>query len=358
MYPGRALTQALAAAPLIFLSGCPWWSPPGTTSEAGMVGVVTGAEGRPVVDLLVETVESTVRTDEAGGFGLYYKRPDTHVYFTYQDAWYRRVFREQDRGKTVQISLPRTRSLDVSCGDFDCALRLHWDLGPGMSARRTGRCKAGQTVALPGSPVGTPTVSCRPKVTEPELPLSLELEGDRLELLPPPRNVRVEVVSDELTGSCQVFVQGRQLIEEDGAYTGIAAGPATIQVACDGRAALPVLLGADASAVEVPWTAEGPVLRPPPGMELDRLRLSVDGGWVLEHRAQPSGGFALPPLPPGSYTIQLYTSQASPLPTTRPADLEVGVVKGQLLPTGQYVAALQLERDLGDGVLEATLIRD
>jgi len=358
MHPGRALSNAFSAATLLFLVGCPWWSPPDTTSEAGMVGVVTGSDGAPVVELLVETVESTVRTDDEGRFGLYYKPPDTHVYFTYEDAWYRRVFREQDRGKTVEIALPKTRSLDVACGGFDCALRLHWDLGPGMSARRTGRCKAGETLALPGSPMGTPTVSCRTKVTEPELPLSLQIDGDRLELLPPPRNIRVEVMSDEEPDSCQVYVQGRQLSEKEGGYIGITAGEAGVQVVCDGRAALPVSIGADANAVEVPWTAEGPVLRPPPGMELDRLRLSMEGGWVLEHRAQPSGGFALPPLPPGSYTIQLYSNEASPLPTTLPEDLEVGVVKGQLLPTGQYAAALRLERDLGDGVLEAMLIRD
>ncbi|MCB9674128.1 MAG: hypothetical protein H6737_03375 [Alphaproteobacteria bacterium] len=312
--------------------------------------------GAPVAGLLVETVESTVRTDEDGRFGLHYKPPDTHVHFVHEEAWYRRQYLPEDDGTVVEIALPATRSLDVDCGAYTCALQLQWDLGPGYTAKRTGRCEAGKTTTLPGSPPGQPTVSCREKVTEPELEHSARMTGDLLELRPPLRDVTVTLQSDGSPAACQVYVDGDQLASrDDGSFTGSAAGEAVVQAVCDGRAAIPAVLAGDATALELPWTAEGPMLRPPPGMELDRLTLQQSGGWTLVHRAEPSGGFALPPLPAGDYAVLLYTNEPSAAPPGKPSDLKPGVVVGQLLPTGQYAAHLTLERDMGDGVLEATL---
>ncbi|MEZ4322705.1 MAG: hypothetical protein R3F61_34880 [Myxococcota bacterium] len=353
---GAGLAVALSAG----LVGCPWWSPPDATDTSGMSGRLVDASGAPVVDQLVETVESTVRTGPDGEFGLYYKPPDTHIHFTRDDTWFRRAYRPDDEGTVVEVRLPETRALDVDCGAFTCALQLTWELGPSFTARRNGRCEAGKTTTLPGSPEGEPTaVSCREKVTEPELALSWRRVGNRLDLLPPLRDLVVKVVGDEGVPTCQVYVDDTQLASrDDGAFTGSGRDGAVVQAVCEGRAAIPVSVPPGAGEVEVGWMNEGPTLRPPPGMELDRLQLVQSGGWTLLHRADRGGGFALPPLPAGSYTIQLYTSEPAEVPVDKPSGLEHGVVVGQLLPGGQYAAHLALEHDIGDGVLDATLNRD
>lgn len=319
-----------------------------------MRGVVLRPDGKPVVGLKVETVESSVETDENGDFGLYYKPPDTHVYFDWENAWYRRAYQEGDAGKRIEILLPPTRSLQVDCGDFTCRLTLDWEYGDGLLARRRGRCEAGESVVLDGSPQGVPAVSCQAKVTEPDLPLSTRMGEDLLELLPPARDIAVRVDGDAEAADCVVYADRVQLkAREDGRFVGSAAGDATVQAVCNGRAAAPVALADPATELEVAWMDAGPTLRPPPGMELDRLQLVQSGGWTLVLRATESGAFLLPVLPAGSYALQLTSTDFSPIPVTRPDDLQPGVVAGQMLSSGQYAAHLVLERDASDGVLEA-----
>ena len=248
------------------LSGCPWWSPPEATSEAGMRGVVLQADGKPVVGLKVETVESSVRTDEAGDFGLYYKPPDTHVYFDWENAWYRRAYQAVDEGKRVEILLPPTRSLQVDCGTFDCRLTLDWEYGDGLLARRRGTCTAGESVVLDGSPQGVPAVKCQAKVTEPDLPLSVRMDDDLLELLPPARDIRVRVDGDASPRECVVYVAGVQLqAQDDGRFVGSASGDAAVQVVCNDRAARPEVLAAAASGASSATSADGPPEDDPSG---------------------------------------------------------------------------------------------
>ncbi len=319
-----------------------------------MRGVVLQPDGKPVVGLKVETVESSVRTDENGEFGLYYKPPDTHVYFDRENAWYRRAYKPADDGKQIEILLPPTRSLQVDCGGFTCRLTLDWEYDDGLLVRRRGACEAGDSVVLDGSPQGVPEVRCQAKVTEPDLPLSIRMSEDLLELLPPARDITVRVDGDADAEECAVFVDGIQLsARDDGRFTGSAAGDAVVQAVCRGRAATPEVLPADSDSLEIAWMDAGPTLRPPPGMELDRLQLVQAGGWTLTLRAAPSGAFLLPVLPAGSYALQLTSTDFSPVPVSKPADLEPGVVSGQMLASGQYAAHLELERDLADGVLEA-----
>lgn len=338
----------------LWLAGCHWLTPT-VTDETAMAGFLRDPGGAPVVGQKVESVETSVLTDEEGRFGLHYKRPETYVHFRWNEMQYRRAYRPEDEGHPVEILLPPIRSLEVACGHLSCALTLDWDLADGLSARWDGRCEAGRSVLIPGAPQGVPAVACRPKVTDPPADLVTRLSTDRLELLPPPRPVRVEIAGDEHT-SCRVSAGDADgEARPDGAFVVPVSGEASVQVVCDGRSALPAAVAPDADAVSVTWVGEGPELRPPPGMVLDHLILTREdpGGWRLVARASPDGGFLLPPLPAGRYAVQLHGGQASEVPVARSSEPPPDRLVGQMLASGQYAGALVLTHDQGDGVLQA-----
>ncbi len=167
---------------LLFVAGC-WWFPPSSTSTTGMAGRIVGPDGAPVEGLLVETVESSVRTDADGRFGLYYKRPDTHVHFIHQGTWFRRRYRPEDAGSVVELRLPATAPREVRCGPHACDVELIWAFSPGFTGKARTRCEPDATTTLRHAPIGEPTVICRDDGGRP-LQIQPRILPDRIEIGP------------------------------------------------------------------------------------------------------------------------------------------------------------------------------
>lgn len=331
------------------LVGCPWWTPPSTTSTSGMAGVVHDAGGKPIQGLEVVNLESTTITDAEGGFGLYYKRPDLHVNFEVDGVWYRRVYREEDEGRRLVLDLPDTKPLDVDCSGLECELELRWDLGSGLSAKERMSCTADGHPSLAAAPVGEPTVKC---TKGGKVLAERATYGDRRVVLQAPaRPVTVDLDADAPSGRCTVQ-HGEMAYPIRDQLTIDVSGSTWLQATCDGRPAVPVPVGPGDTQVQLSWSDEGPTLVAPAGIELQKLQVQpVDGPWTLRTAASEAGSFKLPPLPAGKYRFQLFDGVPSPLPQELELQAPEGPT-GQLTSTGTFVFGVELTQDLVDGVVE------
>lgn len=337
---------------LLLILAC-HWSPPTSTSSTGMAGRVLAANGTPIEGLEVLNLEMATKTNPQGEFGLYYKRPDLHASFERDEIWYRRVYRPEDDGARVDITLPATQPLQVDCAGLACDLELRWDLGDGLQAQVRKRCDAGVQPAIPHAPAGSPEVLCRQKgtlVTD----RAKRIEG-HLTLQTPPRQVTFLIQPDGDVGRCTLTVDEQTLAFIDGGVQVELTGDAWVQVKCDERPGVPQHVGPAATEVTLQYASVGPTLQPPAGIELPHLRLSQRGQpWVLVAEADPEGVFALPPLPVGTYVVQLHSGT----PAVVPPDLAAtapDVLIGELTSSGDFVFAVDLAVDLTDGILEPAL---
>lgn len=338
---------------LLSLAGCwgGWWGAPTQTDRSGMAGTIHAPGGAPLAGLEVNNLESSTVTGADGSFGLHYKRPDLYVHFTHAQVGYWRTYRDEDEGQALQIELPETRKLDLDCGGLTCRLDLKWELGEGLSAKVKQAC-AGDHHVIHG-PAGVPTATCR--ANGETVADAVRREGDRLVLLGPARSVRVDLDADGEPSLCRVEIGDSHADLVDGSATIEVRGGGWAQVVCDGRAALPVAIEPDATALAVSWSATGPALQPPPGVELEHLRLSrIDAPWHVELDVAEGGTFLLPPLPAGTYQLVLHEGE----PVEVPTDLEPrapDALVGRLLSSGAFVVALVLDQDRLDGVLEPSM---
>lgn len=335
---------------MVVLSGC-WWFPPTSTSRSGMAGKVVGADGEPVVDLLVETVESTERTDAEGAFGLYYKRPDTHVHFLREDVWYRRRYVDDDAGTVVQLKLPATEPLTLACGRNTCDVEVVWTLSSGFTAKARTRCVPDAMPVVPGAPNSEPSkVTCREGTQKPAKVVPTYHRG-RLTLAEAPRDLTVSLALDGATpAGCEVEIDEQHRPTAGDPVVLSASGRGLARAVCDGRAAWPVPYGYDDTSVEVAWTPSGPELRLPPGMELGRLRMTWPEG-SFELRATRDGAFLLPPVPAGHYVVELYDEVAPKTPAGFEPVPREGVVVGSRLAAGGFVGVLHVSDELSTGTL-------
>lgn len=326
----------------LLLTGC-WWFPPEGTSASGMAGRLLDAEGAPLAGHLVETVESTVETDPDGSFGLYYKRPDTHVHFIHASTWYRRRYVESDAGSVVEIRLPETRDRVLSCGPFACDVELRWELGPGFSGKRRLTCASNAEPVVEDAPVGEPKITCR--VEGAEVPVQTRITEQRIALVAPSRRVRIAVDLDGASVAGCVVRSGAEEAPTGGqdVTLELSAGD-TVELDCDGRPARPVIVPAEGD-VEIHWSPDGPEIQPPPGLAVDRLRLVWEGG-TLSGRVAEDGRFRLPPLDAGTYRVLLgEVPPDAPVP-----EAVVGVVVGRAHDAG-FAGVLLLETSLDEGVV-------
>ena len=335
---------------LIWMSAC-WWNPPTQTGRNGMSGQILDFQGDPISGAQVYNLESSVETDEDGRFGLYYKPPDTNVYFVLDGVKFWRNYRDEDEGQVVRIQLPVTSALDLDCGDLTCRLDLKWDLGDGLLAKVSQACAADRHTVW-GVP-GVPEASCR--AGSGIVADAVRRDGDTLVLLGTERDVTVELDADGDPQSCAVTLAEARADFVDGRATLPVRGEGWAQVVCDGRPAFPVHIGSDADTVTAPWSAMGPSFQAPAGVELAHLELSrVDAPWTLRAEPGTGGAFLLPPLSAGTYRIVLYEGT----PVEVPPDLEPDspqALTGRLLPSGAFVVALAVAQDVVDGVLEPSL---
>lgn len=327
---------------MLVLGGC-WWVPPEGTSASGMAGRVLGPDGVPLVGQLVETVESTVQTDADGTFGLYYKRPDTHVHFIHEGTWYRRMYLPADDGRVVTLQLPESGPRSLVCGEQACDVELKWELSPGFSGKQRARCEPGRTVELPSAPLGSPEPTCR--VGGKAIPVVLRAEGPRLELGPPPRALTLSLDLDGTPAEpCVVRVDGTESRVEGDSVQVEGVPGAQVGAVCDGRPAWPARIPVDGDLV-LRWTADGPSIQPPPGFAGRSLRLVLADG-PLSVRATGSGSFLLPPLPAGTYRVEL---GSIPEGAQAPDPVD-GVVVAASVGEG-LVGTLHLSAPLDEGVV-------
>src|SRR5690606_33114374 len=125
---------------LLLALGC---DQPEVTGPDVMVGRIVDDAGAPVGGVRVETLETSTVTDTDGTFTIRYKDPDRHVNWTTDRVHWRRLYLPGDEGQRVTIGLPPMEPRRLDC-TIDCRYTLEWSVGEGLTARVTGRCKAGE----------------------------------------------------------------------------------------------------------------------------------------------------------------------------------------------------------------------
>lgn len=338
---------------------------PTVTGPTAMVGRIQSAGGQPVQGLDVRSLEASDRTDAEGRFAVLYKAPEQHVTVQVGDTWLQRRYLPGDEGQVVQITLPETRDVTLSCGEQTCDATLLWTLSEGLEARVTRRCRPGVELPLKQIPTGSPTLSCRGAAAEP----TLVDRGDVLALGPPLRPLRIELRSTDgpAPKDCTVAVGERPARPAgEGFWASELAEPSVVAAVCMGRPARPLWAPPDAGAVVLEWSPGGPSL------DLEEVAswanvvvvqalaspdAPEDAGWSLRVTPTGEGVFLLPPLLAGHYRVQVHGDAPSVLPTEGelrerfdvlpPAD---GVLRVQRIPGGEtLVGELRTSGDLLEG---------
>ena len=298
----QALLAALGATLGVALVACHSIS---ATGDAGMKGVLVDFGGEPIAGVRVQSIEAEARTGEDGSFAVAWKAPEFHVFFERQGLFWQRTLTEADRGGITEIRLPMTRKTPLLC-QVDCAVRLDFRHGP-LSARYTGTCVAGETLA-PVVPPVTPEVQCTDGPGGDAVPHALVEGPDGWILGPPARPVRVQVLAldGSLPDDCAVWVGDTAATAlGEGFFSAEVPGATQAHARCEGRPTLPVPVAADAGSVAVEWSAVGPHLDlAAVAPWVQQLTLET-GGRTLPLEADAEGRFLLPPLPEGTYELRV-----------------------------------------------------
>ena len=328
---------------LVALAACHWT--PNETGRGGMVGQLVDASGTPIVDVAIETLEAAVRTDETGRFAVTYKAPNTEVHFVRGLVFYQRRWLPSDDAE-VALRLPATRRAELTCGDRACDVTLTWALAEGFEARVAGRCASGAARDLGEIPVGTPAISCRDGVGQPESPVTLEDRGDFLVVVPPPSVLVIRIASaGAAPRGCVASVDGKPApIAPDGSFTVSGYGLVQASAICDERPARPVVVDTASGEVSLEWSAEGPLVRLPPG-EVDVQCRGTQGGWRATWRVDPNGILWLPPLEAGMCEIVSVPSdqRSEAWAAEAPAALRPGILTLRAIGQTGYKGWLKLE---------------
>jgi len=302
----------------LLLTGC--WEPT-ETSESGMVGRILDNTGFPVKGVEVYTLEGRSITDENGHFAVEYQAPNTHADFDIGVTTFRRAYRTQDDGGSVDVQLPRLHEVQLSC-DIACGGRVVWDLGEAVTARAAIDCDANTQHPIIGIPVGPPTLECRGQAA------SLTIEDDVWRITAPPRRVTVS----GLDGACRVSVGGVMAVREGDVFVASAQGPVVVRGQCDDGLLIPTRVEGDsvllsASAPET-WTLPGVTVG-----SVSILAQPVSGeSWTMEVVVE-NGQITTPTLPPGAYAFlasdALPMDRAALLRATSEHDINTVVPTGE-----------------------------
>ncbi len=127
---------------------------PETSGDRGMVGRVVDPAGRPVVGLVVGSLEASSTTDADGRFAVWFKPPEQLVTFQTAGVGFTRRLLEAEWGQTVSIALPRLMDGEVTCVGVAGPVALAWQVDEAVQARRVVAC--GARAEMPDA--GLPTV--------------------------------------------------------------------------------------------------------------------------------------------------------------------------------------------------------
>jgi hypothetical protein len=326
-----------------------------------MVGRLIDSDGKPVAGVLVESLEAEVTSDADGRFAVQYKSPDQFVHFVFRETWYQRAYRPEDDGKVVLVTLPSTRDVEARCElGVQGTVELSWDLGEGLSARRSASCGGPPGVALGGLPPGLPTARAAGHS------IDVEEGGGVIHLIPPSFPVKVELRAEDasLLPTCSVQVGGRAAIRgEDGTFIASGRGLTTVSATCGAHVAIPQTVRADAAvsvSLEVAHTS--------PRLDLDSVApgaasvwLTREGadGYSVQLTADARGIWLFPPLTAGSYVVAVgdpvYALRAGEIVAASP-----GTAYFRRLPDGEVpagaVGRIRVERDIVSGAVPVSML--
>lgn len=120
---------------------------PETSGDRGMVGRVVDASGRPVVGLVVDSLEASSTTDADGRFAVWFKPPEQLVTFQTAGVGFTRRLLPAEWGQAVALALPVLKDVEVACASVAGPVALAFQLDEAMTARRVVPC--GSRAQLP-----------------------------------------------------------------------------------------------------------------------------------------------------------------------------------------------------------------
>lgn len=354
--------------------GC--WTPQ-TTGPNTMVGTVVDADGAPIAELSVQSIEASTVTGADGQFGLSYKEPTRFVWFTKDQVTFERHYRPDDLGTSVVVHTPAVAPRAFSCEmDTTCEVRLVWDLGEGTRAIVRGLCDTEERRVRFNAPAtGSPVEAwCRDPATPgaPDVALHVADGGTHVRLTPPwvTLDVAVSADPDDAPDHCEVRVDGE--VADRGApghWTRDVFGNVTIAADCDGVPATPKrLILRNPAGTTVRWhrvTPELDLREIAPGAQSVWLR-AVEGderGWDLTLSPNARGTFTLPRLPQGGYLVTVDLEPARSQEVSLASD-EQTVDLLQLIEvpngTGQpaFVGALRTSGHVDGGVVPVVMLAE
>ena len=357
--PLQLLVRCVVWPVLLILAAC--WDPK-STGPKGMVGRLVDSDGKPLAGVLVESLEAESTTDAEGRFAVQYKSPDQFVHFMFRETWYQLTYRPTDDGKVVLISLPPTRDMEARCElGVKGQIQLAWELGEGLSARRTASCSDGTMgVVLGGLPPGMPSARGAGQSVD------VEEGGGSIHLFPPASMVKVELRAEDaaLLRTCAVDVGGRAATRsDDGIFVGFGRGLTTVSAHCGALIAIPQGVRADASvSVSLEMVPTSPSLDLSsvfPGAASVWLTREGGDGYSLRLVTDLSGRWQMPPLTVGSYVVAVGDS----VHALRAAEVvapAAGTLYLRRLPDGLVIGAavgrLWVERDMVNGAVPVRVV--
>ena len=119
------------------------------TGRSGMAGRLVDASGQPIAGQRILSLEAEGVTGPDGTFSVAWKDPETAIFFDRDGVHWQRAYRPEDKGTVVQVALPETETVTVSCGDAQCALELRWAKPNGLRARVRHACEPRGTFEAP-----------------------------------------------------------------------------------------------------------------------------------------------------------------------------------------------------------------
>ena len=215
---------------------------PSSTGEGGMTGRIIGADGAPISDLAISTVEARAVTTSDGHFAIEYQPPSTYIDFRIGTTMYQRHYRAVDLGKDVTVTLPASRDATLTCDAADpCMALLSWNLPDGLIARTTARCEPGKSIPLESIPASAPQANCQQNITEPPSPIDFADETTTLRIGNPiyPYSAIIKTPDGKTARPCSLAIDGVAIPRDpNGLFIARGYGEVTLEATC-GETKLP-----------------------------------------------------------------------------------------------------------------------
>lgn len=315
---------------LWLLTAC--WEPT-ETSESGMVGRVLDPTGFPIKDVAVFSLEGRAITDSAGHFAVEYQAPDTHVSFDIGQTHFRRAYRPEDDGGSVDLRIPSLRDVAVRC-ETSCNGRLLWPEVDGLQARATVECSPERELTLGGVPVGLPELGCASGEA------SLRERDGSWVIGPPLRQLTVAAPAP-----CAVTIDDRIARREGDRYSAQVSGEVVVRATCSGVPQIPQR-ASEGEVVIVPSDGWHLDLGVDAGRSFQLISRPTEGDSFLLDIASDDGGVVLPELPPGVYVI---VGPEAPALSVQPTAEEVASLQaGQAKAAGPDRWLLRIDTPAGE----------